>query len=78
MLAAHQPQAARKTKGRIVVIGFTIFADDTTFVFKIPARALPFLECQFVHFGLLMHVGTVNPLAMKESACLLPSNTECL
>jgi len=70
------------TKGRIVVIGFTIFVDDTAFVFNSRAaleRALPFLQRQFARFGLLMHVGTVNPLAKPTSSKrLLPSKTECL
>jgi len=69
------------TKGRIVVISFTIFVDDTAFIFNSRAamkRVLPFLQCQFARFGLLMHVGTVNPNARSKKKQLLPLKTECM
>jgi len=75
------PKDPRKTKGRVVVIGFTIFVDDTAFVFnsrESMERALPFLQRQFARFGLLMHVGTIDPNAKTKSKRLIPSKTECL
>jgi len=42
-----KPKQPRMTKGRIVVIGFTIFINDTVFVFTSQAAmelALPFLQ----------------------------------
>jgi len=71
----------RTTKQHIVIIGFTIFVDDTAFVFSsrtAMVRALPFLQRQFARFGLLMHVGTINPHAKTENKRLIPSKTECL
>ena len=75
------PKQPRTTKGRIVVIGFTIFVDDTAFVFNSRAaleRALPFLQRQFARFGLLMHFGTVDPTAKTKKKRLHPSKTECM
>jgi len=75
------PKDPRKKKGRIVVIGFMIFVDDMAFIFNSRQALqciLPFLQQQFSHFGLLMHVGTVNPHVKKKRKHLLPSKTECL
>ena len=67
--------------GRVVELPFTLFVDDTAFIFdsrEEMATHLPFLHKQFGRFGLLMHVGTVDPAASDPAKQLIPSKTECM
>ena len=71
----------KRAKGRVVELPFTIFVDDTAFVFDSReelAANLPFLHKQFARFGLLMHVGTINQSEPDPVKRLVPSKTECM
>ena len=70
-----------RTPGRTVELPFTIFVDDTAFIFdnrEELASNLPFLQRQFARFGLLMHVGTINQDESDPTKRLEPSKTECM